>query len=77
MISFAVVLTKWSQYTVENFRCLCTGESGTGNSGKPLYFKGSCFHRVVPGCLCQGGDFTRGNGKGGESIYGSNFPDEW
>lgn len=63
--------------TCENFRQLCTGEAGRSKvSGRNLAFTGSTFHRVIKGFMAQGGDFTKHNGTGGESIYGMKFADE-
>eukprot|EP01119_Soliformovum_irregulare_P022423 TRINITY_DN7665_c0_g1_i2.p1 TRINITY_DN7665_c0_g1~~TRINITY_DN7665_c0_g1_i2.p1 ORF type:complete len:240 (+),score=60.54 TRINITY_DN7665_c0_g1_i2:97-816(+) len=63
--------------TCENFKALCTGEKGKGKeSGKMMHYKGCKFHRIVPGFCAQSGDFARGDGSGGESIYGKKFNDE-
>ena len=66
---------------VENFRALCTGEKGmcSSNSSKPLCYRNSQMHRIVPNMCVQGGDFTAGDGTGGESIYraGTEHADMW
>jgi cyclophilin family peptidyl-prolyl cis-trans isomerase len=64
--------------TATNFEQLCTGEKGASGTttDKPLHFKNCTFHRVIKQFMIQGGDFTSGDGTGGESIYGAKFQDE-
>ncbi|KAK3225888.1 hypothetical protein Dsin_005750 [Dipteronia sinensis] len=62
--------------TAKNFQALCTRENGIDTVGKPLHYKGSTFHRVIPGYMVHGGDITHGNGTNGESIYGPSFVNE-
>ncbi|RLM54601.1 peptidyl-prolyl cis-trans isomerase CYP95 isoform X3 [Panicum miliaceum] len=70
---FADVVPK----TAENFRALCTGEKGVGKTTiSPLYYRGTKFHKIMKGLMAQGGDFSKNNGTGGESIYGGTFEDE-
>eukprot|EP00397_Hematodinium_sp_SG-2012_P045572 GEMP01051225.1.p1 GENE.GEMP01051225.1~~GEMP01051225.1.p1 ORF type:complete len:416 (+),score=84.65 GEMP01051225.1:78-1325(+) len=74
-----IVMELWGDIvpkTAENFRQLTTGERGRSSSGKNMHYKGTRFHRIVPGFCVQGGDFEKGDGKGGESIYGKAFNDE-
>ena len=63
--------------TVENFVALSTGDHGIGPfTRKPLYYKHSKLHRIIPDFMAQGGDFQFNSGRGGESIYGRHFADE-
>lgn len=62
--------------TVENFRSLCQGDRKSVVTGKALSYEKCKFHRVIPGFMLQSGDFVRGDGSGGESIFGPRFPDE-
>ncbi|KAL4695665.1 hypothetical protein H8959_000760 [Pygathrix nigripes] len=67
-ISFKLFADKFPK-TAESFHALRTGEKGFG-------YKGSCVHRIIPGFMCQGGDFTCHNGTGGKSIYREKFDDK-
>ena len=62
--------------TVENFKALSACDHGKTKTGKALCYKGTIFHRVITGFMAQGGDFERGDGRGGQSIWGGKFDDE-
>ena len=63
--------------TVQNFEALCRGDTlDKHNNNMPLRYEGSTFHRIIPSFMIQGGDFTRHDGTGGQSIYGTKFADE-
>jgi len=78
-VTFELYANKYPK-TAENFRCLCTGEKGSAYrwpfGSAPLHYKGSRFHRIVPGVMVMGGDIVHGNGVGGVSIYGNEFGNE-
>ena len=62
--------------TTENFAEICKGDHFSKHLKKNLTYEKSPFHRIIPGFMAQGGDITKGNGQGGESIYGKKFADE-
>mmetsp|Transcript_18728 Transcript_18728/g.33936 ORF Transcript_18728/g.33936 Transcript_18728/m.33936 type:complete len:433 (+) Transcript_18728:2220-3518(+) len=70
------LFTDLTPVTAENFRGLCTGDYGTGQSGTKLTYLDTLFHKIIPKQYCAAGDIIRNNGTSGESVYGHNFPDE-
>ena len=62
--------------TVDNFTTIADGKAGVGKLGAEMDYAGTTFHRVIPGFMAQGGDFSAGDGTGGESIYSLEFEDE-
>lgn len=52
--------------TTTNFKELCTRIHGYG-------YEGSRIHRIIPGCIVQGGDILDRDGIRGCSVYGGSF----
>lgn len=57
--------------TAANFKAMCTA-----SKSPDMTYEGCPFHRIIPGFMCQGGDYENMNGTGGRSIYGNKFEDE-
>jgi peptidyl-prolyl cis-trans isomerase B (cyclophilin B) len=62
--------------TAKNFKALAAGTEHDPTTGERMAYKGSKFHRIIKDFMIQGGDFTKGDGTGGRSIYGEKFADE-
>mmetsp|Transcript_37054 Transcript_37054/g.105381 ORF Transcript_37054/g.105381 Transcript_37054/m.105381 type:complete len:231 (-) Transcript_37054:116-808(-) len=68
---------KESPMACQNFKAFCTGEKGKAKEcNKEMCYRGVPFHRIVRGFMMQGGDFVKGTGTGGESIFGKKFKDD-
>ncbi|CAO3585792.1 unnamed protein product [Absidia cylindrospora] len=70
------LLDKQCPKTCDNFVALCQGGKIGKASKKPLHYKSTHMFRLVPDFVVQGGDVTRDDGSGGDSIYNGKFNDE-
>ncbi|PWA53970.1 cyclophilin-like peptidyl-prolyl cis-trans isomerase family protein [Artemisia annua] len=85
LIAFVILFVTFSSFSKQKISVLCAqfmtffwylGELGKCSSGRPLHYKGTPFHRIIPGFMIQGGDIVSRDGRGNESIYGGTFRDE-